>query len=188
MYGGRVAKAFFLNLLPEGAYRRLVAEAAGTALGNDSALLGAIGGECPGAIAIWPAHQEPPDTAQYEALAHDDFARLFDATNPMALAAATRRARLWLAGVQEKMALFCDDKGRSFRPINGAVTTHILKQAPATYSELLENELFCMMLAAHVQLQVARVGLPMCCRGDVCLGVDPASKGDSQREQREGDE
>ena len=161
VYGGRVAKAFFLNLLPEGAYRRLVAEAAGTALGNDSALLGAIGGECPGAIAIWPAHQEPPDTPQYEALAHDDFARLFDATNPMALAAATRRARLSLAGVQEKTALFCDDKGRWFRPINGAVTTHILKQAPATYSELLENELFCMMLAAHVQLQVARVGLPM---------------------------
>lgn len=161
VYGGKVAKAFFLNLLPEGAYRRLVAEAAGTAAGNDSALLGAIGGECPGAIAIWPEHQAPPDTPQYEALAHDDFARLFDATNPMAIASATRRARLSLAGVQEKMALFRDDDGHWFRPINGAVTSHILKQAPAAYPELLENELFCMMLAAEASLPVARVGLPM---------------------------
>lgn len=161
LYGGKVAKAFFLNLLPEGAYRRLVAEAAGTAAGNDSALLGAIGGECPGAIAIWPETQAPSDAPQYEAVASADFARLFDATNPMAIASATRRARLSLPGMQEKMALFRDDEGQWFRPINGAVTSHILKQAPAVYPGLLENELFCMTLAAEARLQVARVGLPM---------------------------
>lgn len=161
LYGGKVAKAFFLNLLPEGAYRRLVAEAAGTAAGNDSALLGAIGGECPGAIAIWPETQAPSDTPQYEALASADFTRLFDATNPMAIASATGRARLSLPGVQEKTALFRDDEGHWFRPINGAVTSHILKQAPAAYPELLENELFCMTLAAAAHLHVARVGLPM---------------------------
>jgi serine/threonine-protein kinase HipA len=161
VYGGKVAKAFFLNLLPEGAYKRLVAEAAGTSAGNDNALLGAIGGECPGAIAIWPEQQTPPDTPAYEAFGHDDFTRLFDATNPMAIASATRRARLSLAGVQEKTALFQDDGGRWFRPIDGAVTSHILKQSPATYPELLENELFCMTLAAEAGLPTASVGLPM---------------------------
>jgi len=160
VYGGKVARAFFRNLLPEGAYRRLIVEAAGGS-DNDSSLLGAIGGECPGAIAIWPEHQALPDTQQYEGLSHDDFTRLFDATNPMAIASATRRARLSLAGVQEKTALFRGDDGQWFRPINGAVTSHILKQAPATYPELLENELFCMRLAAEATLPVARVGLPM---------------------------
>ena len=160
-YGGKVAKAFFLNLLPEGAYKRLVAAAAGTAEGNDSALLGAIGGECPGAIAIWPDSVAYPGAESYEPFGPGDFARLFDATNPMALASATRRARLSLAGVQEKTALFRDDDGAWFRPVNGALTSHILKQAPAPFPGLLENELFCMRLASEAGLDAASVGLPL---------------------------
>ena len=55
---------FFRNLLPEQAYRRLVAAAVGTAPDNSIALLGAIGGECPGAVSIWPAGSPPPRNCQ----------------------------------------------------------------------------------------------------------------------------
>ena len=159
-YGGKVAKAFFLNLLPEGAYKRLVEQMTGTSAGNDSALLGAIGGECPGAIAIWPEGQLPPAILHYEPLTTSDLQQLFDPLNATAIASATRRARLSLAGVQEKTALYRDDTNNWQRPLDGAITSHILKQPAAAFPHLLENELFCMTLADRAGLNVAHVGLP----------------------------
>jgi serine/threonine-protein kinase HipA len=158
-YGGKTPRAFFLNLLPEGAYKRLVAQVSGTSSGNDQALLGAIGGECPGAIAIWPEHEKPPAVPGYEPLTDNDLLRLFDPKDPTALAVAMRRARLSLAGMQDKIALYRDDAGQWFRPIDGATTSHILKQAAARFPEILENELFCMTLAADADLHVATVDL-----------------------------
>jgi serine/threonine-protein kinase HipA len=159
-YGGKVARAFFLNLLPEGAYKRLVEQMTGTSAGNDSGLLGAIGGECPGAIAIWPEDQRPPAIPHYEPLTVADLSQLFDPANATAIASATRRARLSLAGVQEKIALYRDDTNNWLRPLDGAITSHILKQPAAAFPELLENELFCMTLADRAGLDVAPVGLP----------------------------
>jgi serine/threonine-protein kinase HipA len=45
-------------------------------------------------------------------------------------------------------------------PVNGAVTSHILKRPTADFSELLENELFCMSLAERLGLTVPSVGIP----------------------------
>ncbi len=44
-------------------------------------------------------------------------------------------------------------------PMGGAVTSHILKEPLPAYSALLENELFCMMLARRCGLDVPPVGL-----------------------------
>jgi serine/threonine-protein kinase HipA len=66
---------------------------------------------------------------------------------------------LSLAGVQEKIALYRNDQGQWCAPLNGAVTSHILKQATVRFPNLLENELYCMTLAEPVGIEVPRVDL-----------------------------
>ena len=153
------AGPFFRNLLPEQAYRRLVAAAAGTTPENSLALLGAIGGECPGAVSIWPSDSGPPDVPNYRRLALEEITELFSAGDRIALANAVTRGRLSLPGVQQKIALLKEEDESWYLPLNGAVTSHILKQATPTFTNLLENELFCMALASAIGLEVATTGL-----------------------------
>jgi serine/threonine-protein kinase HipA len=153
------AGRFFRNLLPEQAYRRLIAAGVGTAPENSLALLGAIGGECPGAVSIWPEGKAPPAEAQYERLETPQLRRLFSRADSHRLAEAVTRGRLSLAGTQEKIALLRDAVGDWLLPLNGAVTSHILKEAAPAFPNLLENELFCMALAQEAGLLVPDTGL-----------------------------
>jgi serine/threonine-protein kinase HipA len=153
------AGPFFRNLLPEQAYRRLVAAGVGTAAENSLALLGAIGGECPGAVSLWPKGSAPPANPEYQRLTADELRALFSASDRQAFATAIARGRLSLAGVQEKIALLRDESGSWHLPLKGAVTSHILKQAATAFPNVLENELFCMELAKAAGLDVAPTGL-----------------------------
>ncbi len=153
------AGPFFRNLLPEQPYRRLIAAAAGTTPENNIALLGAIGGECPGAVSIWPADTGPAETPEYREISAEELAALFTPGESSALANAVARGRLSLPGVQEKIALLRKDDGSWHVPRNGAVTSHILKQATSAFANLLENELFCMSMAARSGLPVPTIEL-----------------------------
>lgn len=153
------AGPFFRNLLPEQAFRRLVAAAVGTTPENSVALLGAIAGECPGAVSIWPADSGPPSKPEYEPLDPGDLVDLFSPTNRQALANAVTRGRLSLAGAQEKIALLRDETGKWFLPLKGAITSHILKLPTAEFAHILGNELFCMTLARDSGLMTPAVGL-----------------------------
>jgi serine/threonine-protein kinase HipA len=154
-----LAGPFFRNLLPEQAFRRLIAAAVGTAAENSLSLLGAIGGECPGAVSIWPQESRPPARPEYEPLDRERVLALFSQTNRQPLVTALTRGRLSLAGAQEKIALLRDRKGKWLLPMNGAITSHILKHAPADFPHVLENELYCMALAAGGGLNVALTGI-----------------------------
>lgn len=153
------AGPFFRNLLPEQAYRRLIAAAARTAPDNALALLGAIGAECPGAVSIWPEGTGPTEHPEYQPLGIDELRALFAVANAGGLADAMARGRLSLPGVQEKIALMQQNDGGWLLPRNGAITSHILKEAPPAFPQLLENELFCMALAMDAGLSVATTGL-----------------------------
>jgi serine/threonine-protein kinase HipA len=153
------AGPFFRNLLPEQAYRRLIAAATGTAPENNVALLGAIGGECPGAVSIWPHSSRPSERPEHRQLSAEELKALFTVTDRTVLANAVARGRLSLPGVQEKIALLRGKDGTWHLPLNGAVTSHILKQATPAFPDLLENELFCMALAGASGLMVPPTGL-----------------------------
>ncbi len=158
-YKNRYAGAFFRNLLPEQSYGRLVAAATEADLSDSLGLLGAIGGECPGAVSIWPAGQAPPSTHEYTSLSSSELKSLFRSRGSGGLGAAIARGRLSLPGVQEKIALLRSEVGGWKLPRNGAVTSHILKQPAAEFPGLLADELFCMSLAQACKLSVSPVSI-----------------------------
>jgi serine/threonine-protein kinase HipA len=152
-YAHDEADPFFSNLLPEEEYRRLLARVLGVSGRNVAGLLGAIGGECAGAVSIWPEGQRPPDLPEYVPLADKDIRQLFDATNVAARLQLVREGRLSLAGGMEKLGLRRLDN-RWQRGRAGAPTTHILKWAPPSLPDLNYNELFCQILLREAGLPV----------------------------------
>jgi serine/threonine-protein kinase HipA len=158
-YPDSAAGPFFRNLLPEAAYGFLVAAAVGKPPENAFALLGAIGRECPGAISIWPRGERPGDPPTYEPLSETDLDALFSRDDQRRFARAHSQGRLTLAGAQEKIALLRDGAGNWSLPLNGAVTSHILKPATGELEHLLENEVYCMLLADAAGIGVASVGI-----------------------------
>ena len=155
-YGDADARPFFENLLPEAEFRRLLAAQLRLSAGNTAGLLGEIAGECAGAASIWPASEQPPDRPSYHEISADELRRLFATPDDPALVAAQRRGRLSLAGVQPKLTLKRDGD-RWLLGERGAATTHILKRTHVGAPYLVENEFFCMKLAAASGLDVPEV-------------------------------
>ena len=155
-YGDADARPFFENLLPEAEFRRLLAAQLRLSGGNTAGLLGAIAGECAGAVSIWPISEQPPDRPSYHDISTDELRHLFAAPDDPALVEAQRRGRLSLAGVQPKLTVRRDGD-RWLLGERGAATTHILKRTRVGAPYLVENEFFCMKLAAASGLDVSDV-------------------------------
>jgi len=149
------ARPFFANLLPEGGVRDAIARSIGVSINNDFELLKAFGGECAGALSI--TDREKPDDGShgYTLIDEDTLYRKIKevSLHPFLLQDGTR---LSLAGAQHKMPVFYDG-GKFYLPKGSGATTHILKPPMAAFSNSVENEFFCMRLAAVVGLPVADV-------------------------------
>ena len=144
---------FFANLLPEDEHRHLLARVLGLSDRNVAGLLGAIGGECAGAVSIWPSGEGPPKKPEYVALSGSDIRRLLEAKDAANRLNVVKDGRLSLAGGMEKLCLRSVE-GRWARGRGGAPTTHILKWAPASHPDLSLNELFCLELLREIGLPV----------------------------------
>lgn len=153
-YGHEESDAYFANLLPEDEYRRLVARLVGQSERNTAGLLGAIGGECAGAVSIWPTGEGPADSPDYVPLDPVAVQRLLQTDSGRERMALVQEARLSLAGTMEKLGLR-QQAGAWFRSRGGAPTTHILKWPPAGFLDLPYNELFCLKLWQAAGLPVA---------------------------------
>ncbi len=151
-------KSFFANLLPESAVRDLVARRLGVSEKNDFVLLKLLGGECAGAITIFPESISPEscDQYRYRPLTDEQLADLIKNIPKRPLLAGEEGIRISLAGAQGKLALF--NKNTLFYiPLNGAPSNCILKPAMAHFRSSIENECFCMMLAGSLNLRVPSV-------------------------------
>ena len=169
-YGNAEARAYFDNLLPEGAQRLVVVpegrEGTRPFDGNDViGLLSALGGECPGAVMITSEGEPPP---KVPGVLPDDYAPLTDAEVEGMLRDAARGRipaqgdRVSLPGVQRKVALSTIDGGETFLKAvaMGVPSTHFLKVDPANdprFEGGVVSELLCMRVAAAVGLPVADV-------------------------------
>ncbi len=153
----RVARPFFAGLLPDELARDRLARYLGISRQNDFALLAEVGGECAGAVALYPPDVLPPRSGEGELEPLDETALaalLSDLPRRPLLAGG--ELRLSLAGAQDKMALVRRD-GDFFLPRGDLPTTHILKPAIEHFTDTVPNELFCLRLAARLGLQAPAV-------------------------------
>lgn len=155
---GRV-HPFLDGLLPEGEPRRVAAEDFDLLASDTFGLLRALGRDCAGAIVVQPAGDGPPpepSTLAAEPLDDGELEALV-ANLRSAPLGTSRRVRVSLAGVQEKLVLTRMPDGRWGSPVDGSPTTHLLKPELAEYPATVANEAFCMRTALYLGLPVAHV-------------------------------
>lgn len=156
VFKGRVVKAFFSGLLPEGFIRYKLARYLGLSEKNSFALLKAIGGECAGAVSCYPAGEGPIEYANEDIDILDDIKlkEILELVKHRPLLVGEDKMRLSLAGAQSKLAVGFKDS-KIFLIKDTRPTTHILKPLIEEVTDSVYNELFCMRLAKTVGIQTA---------------------------------
>lgn len=158
-----LSKAFFANLLPEGQIRDHFANKYRVSADDDFGLLAALGGDCAGALALYPGGPEfslESKSSSYRQLTEDDLGKLLDEAYIMdpSFLGEEERTRLSLAGVQDKLPVAIHGDTINL-PLDGSPSTHILKPPNHRFPTLVENEAFCMILAKAMGLTVPDVSL-----------------------------
>jgi serine/threonine-protein kinase HipA len=152
---------FFDNLLPEGGVRQALARYASVSENDSFALLQRFGHETAGALQLLPSDEQPEtgDDAAYEPLTRDALRALLRKLPKVPLIAGDGRARMSLAGAQDKLALHRD--GESWLLPRGGASTVIIKPANANedFPYCPANEHFCSLLARAVGVSVSRTEL-----------------------------
>lgn len=156
-YGDRVARPFYSGLLPDEGARQRLAGALGVSAGNTFGLLEIIGGECAGALSLYPPGQQPPpsDDDGVEILDTDRMKEILDRLRDRPLLGGEDGVRLSLAGAQDKLAVIVEGEAIGLAT-GGRPTTHILKPVIPSLDGTVENELFCLRLAGRLGLTVPR--------------------------------
>ena len=152
-------RSFFAGLLPEEDVRKLAAQALGVSERNDFSILERIGAECAGAISLLRPGEAPSvGMDAYEEISNAELSTKLVELTKRPLLVGSDGIRLSLAGAQSKFALRIREESY-YLPKNGSPSSHIVKPASSLYPGLVENEFFCMRLAASVDLSVAQVEL-----------------------------
>jgi serine/threonine-protein kinase HipA len=149
----RITRPFFSGLLPDEAARQKLAGALGVSAGNSFGLLEVIGGECAGALSLYPAGQVPPPSNDdgIEILSAERLQEIIGKLRDRPLLGGEEGVRLSLAGAQDKVAVCLDGHAIGLAK-GGRPTTHILKPFIPALEGSVENELFCLRLAARLKL------------------------------------
>ncbi len=159
-FTGNAVKAFFSGLLPDDIARHRLARYLGVSEKNPFALLESIGGECAGALSLYPEGMHPtPDTIQdHEVLDDKKLQDILNLLKKRPLLAGEDGLRLSLAGAQDKIAVSVQEQHivlvRGSHP-----TTHILKPLISDLKDSVYNELFCTLLAKAVGIEAPHAEL-----------------------------
>lgn len=158
-FGDDRSSAFFGGLLPEGDPRNLLARRLGVSVGNDYAMLVALGGDTAGAISVLPEGERPSEAdGDVEWLDDDQVARLIDELPDRPMHAdGDGEWRLSLAGAQDKLPVVVAADGTIGLTRGGTPSTHILKTPIARLDDTVANEAFCLWFGSA--LDTRRAGL-----------------------------
>lgn len=148
-------RGFFAGILPEESKRDIIARNLGISAHNDFAMLARIGGECAGAVTFIPiGDQLRNHLGEYKQLSDKELAKIIKELPVRPLLAGEDGIRLSLAGAQDKIAVYVEN-GKTFIPLDGALSTHIIKPAHQRFKGLIFNEYICLKLAKKVGLPAA---------------------------------
>ncbi len=151
------AFSYFTNLLPEGNIVTVLSRKLGMPENDYFGLLKAIGGDCAGAVSLYPKDAILPDknNYSYEPLAKEHLLKkimeLKD--NPFLI---HEEKRMSLAGAQEKLPIYIKDE-QIYLSLNGSPSSHILKTPIENLQGTVSNETYCMMLAREMGMDVPDV-------------------------------
>lgn len=153
-------EAFFGGLLPESeTAKKAIGKWYGVSYNNSFSLLKAIGYDCAGAISF---HQmdEPQMKHDFfplegEIISEQDLYQHIQFLPQRPLFLGLEGLRLSLAGVQNKAAVCLINNQITF-PKNGCPTTHILKPAIPGFEGSIENEYYCLEMAAQMGFVVPK--------------------------------
>ena len=151
--------SYFTNLLPEAKVLTALSRKLGIAEEDKFSLLRAIGGDCAGAVSLYPPDVDcpGPNDYKYETFSEKDLAEKITELGINPLLAAEER-RLSLAGGMEKLPVYIKDH-RIYLPLNGAPTTHIIKTPVKDLQGVVTNEAYCMNLAKNLGFDVPDVDI-----------------------------
>ncbi len=149
-------RGYFAGILPEESNRNIIAKNLGISARNDFAMLARIGGECVGAVTFIPAGEQLRNhLGEYEQLTDQKLANIIKELPVRPLMAGEDGIRLSLAGAQDKIAVYIEN-GKTFKPLYGALSTHIIKPANQRFKGLIFNEYICLKLSSIVGLPTAK--------------------------------
>lgn len=154
---GRDVLAVFENLLPEGGLRDALGQLTKHDAGDTLGLLGVVGGECAGALQLWPESEDPPAGDRYERVPESGLAALFNRADGLR---SQVEGRASLSGTLAKLALWRmpptgGTRARYRLPRGGAASTVVVKRGEGRYPGLLEAELCGMRLMAATGVPTA---------------------------------
>lgn len=160
VYEDDVVRPFFSNLLPDDLVRHRVAKVLGVSEKNPFAILEIIGGDCAGALSLYPEGQTPSPqrTKDYEVLGEEKLHKILMTLSQRPLLAGEKDIRMSLAGSQDKLAVALVDNKVALTK-GTSPTTHIIKPPISNVPESVFNEYFCMTLARHMNLLVPSVNI-----------------------------
>lgn len=157
-YDGTEVRAFFSGLLPDDIVRHRLAKYLGVSEKNPFSLLEVIGGECAGALSLYPEGDKPSEAknADVKVLDEQSLKEILGLLRRRPLLAGDGGLRLSLAGAQDKIAVGMQD-GKITLVRGHTPTTHILKPLIEDIKDSVHNEVFCMRLAAMMGIDVPSV-------------------------------
>lgn len=163
---------FFENLLPPDQVRRKLGPILHLSRHNVFGFLEALGGDCAGAISLWP-HGETPLSGKerVKRLDEDDAAEILGSLKKRPLYVnGIDGYRISGSGAQNKLIARIVN-GHIELPLFGAPSTHIIKPAIQDYEDSVYNEYFSMRLAERLGLATAKCGL-MRVKGSICYWTE----------------
>ncbi len=177
-YPGVQTRAYFEGLLPEGDARTGIANELRVPEWDVFALLRAIGGDCAGAVALFPVDEPFPEEEAPRWLEEDELAQILRELPVRPLAVDPEHGiRISLAGAQDKLVVIVAPDGRVALPRGTSPSTHIVKppsgrqllDGELAYPDLVRNEAFCLRVAAAAGIPAAHGSLRVFGRIEVLM-------------------
>ena len=155
VFDHRATSTFFSGLLPDGDVRTRLARYLGISERNTFALLKEIGGECAGAVSVYPQGVSPEaaDKPTCRVLDDNEAAQILTSLDKRPLLAGEENVRISGAGAQDKLMIRLV-RGKIAIPTGNTPSTHIIKPAIKGFEDTVHNEFFCMKLADAAGLRV----------------------------------
>ncbi|MGE0108893.1 MAG: type II toxin-antitoxin system HipA family toxin [Bdellovibrionales bacterium] len=160
-FGNEVSYAYFSGLLPEESVRRWLARYLHVSEGNVFGLLKEIGGECAGAVSLYPEGEGAESytgKAGYRLLTEAQADEMLSRLETRPFMVGEDGVRISGAGAQSKM-MVAFVEGQMALPVYGMPSSHIIKPAVHGFEETVHNEFFCMRLAGILGLPVPETAI-----------------------------